>query len=81
MLELAGQMFHVPWSYVLIWGLLASYFFYGTGHQPTFPGIHWYAAFVGTGGQFTSNIIPGILVGKYWSFKNSLIAHDICLFL
>ncbi|KAK6630161.1 hypothetical protein RUM44_005717 [Polyplax serrata] len=68
-----NQIFHVPWTYVLIWGLLASYFFYGTGHQPTFPGIHWYAAFVGTGGQFSSNIIPGFLVGAN-TFGSYIIA-------
>lgn len=41
---------------------LAIYFFYGTGHQPTFPNIVWEAAFVGTGGTFTSNYIPAALV-------------------
>lgn len=57
------ELFNIPWSYVLSWGLLSSYFFYGTGHQPTFPGIHWNAAFVGTSGQIQSTLIPSILVG------------------
>lgn len=37
-------------------------FFYGTGHTPTFPGIHWDAAFVGTGGQFANHIVPTLLI-------------------
>lgn len=39
------------------------YFFYGTGHNPTFPGIQWDAAFVGTSGQFSNHIVPALLVG------------------
>ena len=65
---ISDQLFHVPWSYVLSWGLMSSYFFYGTGHQPTFSGIYWNAAFIGTNGQFSSNIIPGLLVGKFYFF-------------
>nr|CAD7398348.1 unnamed protein product [Timema poppensis] len=52
----AEQLFIVPWSSVLSWGFLASYFFYGTGHQPTFSNIQWEAAFVGTGGIFHTHI-------------------------
>nr|CAD7445140.1 unnamed protein product [Timema bartmani] len=59
----AEQLFIVPWSSVLSWGLLASYFFYGTGHQPTFPNIQWEAAFVGTGGIFHTHVVPALLVG------------------
>ena len=56
-------MFIVPWSSVICWGFLTTYFFYGTGHNPTFPGIQWDAAFVGTGGQFSNHIVPALLVG------------------
>lgn len=42
--------------------LLCQYFFYGTGHQPTFPNIHWSAAFVGTDGTFIHNAIPATLI-------------------
>nr|CAD7264403.1 unnamed protein product [Timema shepardi] len=59
----AEQLFIVPWSSVLSWGLLASYFFYGTGHQPTFSNIQWEAAFVGTGGIFHTHVVPALLVG------------------
>lgn len=60
---LTAQLFVVPWSSVMCWGLLSVYFFYGTGHQPTFPSIQWDAAFVGTGGQFSNHIIPAVLIG------------------
>lgn len=59
----AAQMFSVPWSSVICWGFLTMYFFYGTGHNPTFPGIQWDAAFVGTSGQFSNHIVPALLVG------------------
>nr|CAD7395860.1 unnamed protein product [Timema cristinae] len=59
----AEQLFIVPWSSVLSWGFLASYFFYGTGHQPTFSNIQWEAAFVGTGGIFHTHVVPALLVG------------------
>lgn len=48
------------------------YFFYGTGHTPTFPGIHWEAAFVGTGGQFSNHIVPALLV-----CLNTFAAHIV----
>jgi phosphatidylinositol glycan class O len=57
-----AQLFSVPWSSVICWGFLTTYFFYGTGHNPTFPGIQWEAAFVGTGGQFSNHIVPALLV-------------------
>lgn len=56
------QLFNVPWSSVVCWGFLAMCFFYGTGHTPTFPGIQWEAAFVGTGGQFSNHIVPALLI-------------------
>ncbi|KRT82779.1 hypothetical protein AMK59_4830 [Oryctes borbonicus] len=56
------QLLQVPTSSLLTWVFLAIYFFYGTGHQPTFTNIAWEAAFVGTGGSFTNNYIPATLV-------------------
>lgn len=56
------QLFDVPNISILVWIILAQYFFYGSGHQPTFPNISWEAAFVGTSGVFTSNIIPATLI-------------------
>ncbi|XP_071440560.1 GPI ethanolamine phosphate transferase 3 [Hetaerina americana] len=59
---MSTQLFSVPWSTILWWALLSSYFFYATGHQPTFPSIQWDAAFVGAGGQLGSYIVPAILI-------------------
>uniref|UniRef100_V5GN82 GPI ethanolamine phosphate transferase n=1 Tax=Anoplophora glabripennis TaxID=217634 RepID=V5GN82_ANOGL len=42
--------------------ILAQYFFYAFGHQPTFPNISWEAAFIGTSGIFFSHIIQGTLI-------------------
>nr|CAI5833623.1 unnamed protein product [Callosobruchus analis] len=56
------QLFDVPNISILIWIIMSQYFFYGTGHQPTFPNISWEAAFVGTTGIFSNNIIPGTLI-------------------
>lgn len=47
---------------LLVWVILSQYFFYGTGHQPSFPNINWEAAFVGTSGVFTNNYILGTLI-------------------
>ncbi|GLH12441.1 GPI ethanolamine phosphate transferase 3 [Gryllus bimaculatus] len=69
---LTAQLFAVPWSFVVCWGLLSIYFFYGTGHQPTFPSIQWDAAFVGTGGQFSNHIIPALLIG-FNTFSSQII--------
>jgi phosphatidylinositol glycan class O len=45
-----GDLMHVPWTSVIGWALLEGLYFYGTGHQPTFPSIQWGAAFVGFSG-------------------------------
>jgi len=58
-----AQLMNVPWVAVLCWALLGHYFFYGTGHQATFPNIHWDAAMVGTGGHFAGkHFLPATLV-------------------
>ncbi|KAB0804314.1 hypothetical protein PPYR_01284 [Photinus pyralis] len=56
------KVFDVPSAYILMWMLLSLYFFYGSGHQATFPNIPWEAAFIGNGGDFTNNYIPALLV-------------------
>lgn len=58
-----SELVEVPTPTLLCWFLIAEYFFYGTGHQATFPTIHWDAAFVGTGGHFYGNLLPAILIG------------------
>ncbi|XP_034939736.1 GPI ethanolamine phosphate transferase 3 [Chelonus insularis] len=57
------EFFQISTLSIFCWFLIAEYFFYGTGHQPTFPTIHWDAAFIGTGGHFYGHIIPAILIG------------------
>lgn len=52
----------------MCWFLIAEYFFYGTGHQPTFPTIHWDAAFVGTGGHFYGTFFAAILIGNIFNY-------------
>ncbi|XP_026297320.1 GPI ethanolamine phosphate transferase 3 isoform X3 [Apis mellifera] len=58
-----SELVEVPTPILLCWFLIAEYFFYGTGHQPTFPTIHWDAAFVGTGGHFYGTFFAAILIG------------------
>lgn len=58
------ELLQIPNSAVFCWFLIAEYFFYGTGHQPTFSTIQWDAALVGTNGQFYKNILPTILIGN-----------------
>ncbi|XP_012284367.1 GPI ethanolamine phosphate transferase 3 isoform X2 [Orussus abietinus] len=57
------ELLDVPSSSLLCWFLIGEYFFYGTGHQPTFSTIHWDAAFIGTGGRYYGNLLPAILIG------------------
>ncbi|XP_076350150.1 phosphatidylinositol glycan anchor biosynthesis class O isoform X2 [Tachypleus tridentatus] len=54
--------FHLPSSVILTWVLFSCHGFFVTGHQCTFPSIHWQAAFVGNSGEFSTNLIPGFLV-------------------
>jgi phosphatidylinositol glycan class O len=56
------QLFEIPNMSLLVWVILSQYFFYGTGHQPSFPNIIWEAAFVGTSGIFKNNFVPGTLI-------------------
>ncbi|XP_003703106.1 phosphatidylinositol glycan anchor biosynthesis class O [Megachile rotundata] len=58
-----SELVEVPTPTLLCWFLIAEYFFYGTGHQSSFPTIHWDAAFVGTGGHFYGNLLSAILIG------------------
>ncbi|XP_029669534.1 GPI ethanolamine phosphate transferase 3 [Formica exsecta] len=58
-----SELVDVSMPVLFCWFLLAEYFFYGTGHQATFPTIHWHAAFIGTGGHFYGNLVSAILIG------------------
>ncbi|XP_014259723.1 GPI ethanolamine phosphate transferase 3 [Cimex lectularius] len=55
-----GNLIAVPWWSVLCWSLSSVHFFYATGHQASFPSIHWNSA--GIFGDITSTVVPGILV-------------------
>ncbi|RZC40659.1 GPI ethanolamine phosphate transferase 3, partial [Asbolus verrucosus] len=57
-----NQLFEIPNMSLLVWVILSQYFFYGTGHQPSFPNIIWDAAFVGTSGIFKHNFVPATLI-------------------
>lgn len=68
-----NDLIQVHWSDVIGWHLLEGLFFYGTGHQPTFPTIQWGAAFIGgfSGVEYGSSetnpifgyILPMLFIG------------------
>ncbi|KAF7995365.1 hypothetical protein HCN44_006472 [Aphidius gifuensis] len=68
----SNELLQIPSSSIFCWFLIAEYYFYGTGHQPTFPTIYWDAAFIGTGGHFYGNLIPALLIGIN-TFGSSII--------
>ncbi|ELT98736.1 hypothetical protein CAPTEDRAFT_223087 [Capitella teleta] len=53
----------VNWSFIVLWGLLCSERFFSTGHHATITAIRWEAAFNGFQGDFSSNLIPALLIG------------------
>ncbi len=68
------DLLEVPWECVLGWWLLENFYFYSTGHQPTFPSIHWHSAFIGFSGSdygssssgasiLASVVLPAALIG------------------
>ncbi|XP_076760282.1 phosphatidylinositol glycan anchor biosynthesis class O isoform X2 [Xylocopa sonorina] len=75
-----SELVEVPIPVLLCWFLVAEYFFYGTGHQPTFPTIHWDAAFVGTGGHFYGNLLPAILIAKVKFSEDIMKRGELLLF-
>ena len=68
-----SDLLQVQWSDIIGWHLLEGLFFYGTGHQPTFPTIQWGAAFIGgfSGAEYGSSetnamfgyILPALFIG------------------
>ncbi|XP_014781790.1 GPI ethanolamine phosphate transferase 3 isoform X1 [Octopus bimaculoides] len=70
-LELHSTFYHtsvklenaeVSWTSITMWSLLSICFFYATGHQATIQTIRWESAFVGFYGDFTTHIIPSVLI-------------------
>lgn len=46
----------------MLWTLSSSYWFYGTGHNPSFPAINWNAAFVIQSELEHNKLIPGFFI-------------------
>ena len=67
------DLLQVQWAEVIGWHLFEGLFFYGTGHQTTFPTIQWSAAFIGgfSGAEYGSSetnailgyILPALFIG------------------
>lgn len=52
----------VPWIGVVAHGILSSVFFYSTAHQATIPSIRFESAFTGFHGDFSTNVLPALLI-------------------
>ncbi|XP_062604394.1 GPI ethanolamine phosphate transferase 3-like, partial [Saccostrea cucullata] len=65
------------WTSLVFLCVLASVFFYATGHQATIPTIRWESAFIGLHGDFTNNILPAILIHLN-TFSSHVLAAVIC---
>ena len=82
-----SDLLQVQWSDIIGWHLLEGLFFYGTGHQPTFPTIQWGAAFIGgfSGAEYGSSetnaiigyVLPALLIG--WNTYISRIWFGLLL--
>lgn len=59
---ISGELAEVPNVFIVIWALLGHYFFYASGHQPTFSSIVWDSAFIGFGGALKNIYLQGFLV-------------------
>lgn len=57
-----NDMLQLPWSWVLLWSHFASVGFYATGHQQTFPALHWESATIGTDGNIGNHVLPAVKV-------------------
>lgn len=61
---ITGEMVKPGWPATCAWFVFSIHGFYATGHQPTFPSLHWSAAFVGLEDtQSIGNWAPALLVG------------------
>ncbi|XP_071965885.1 GPI ethanolamine phosphate transferase 3-like [Antedon mediterranea] len=76
-------LLHVPWYIIFSWGLMASEFFFVTGHHATFPSIQFEAGFVGFHGDFPVYLywVPAILIGANTFAANILFALSLPLVL
>ena len=72
----------IPWSTVVMWGLISSNFFFTTGHQATVPNIRWDAAFVGFYGHHNYYAFPALLItlNTFASHMLSTVSLPLLLF-
>lgn len=70
------ELYTVSWLYILLWTLSSSYWFYGTGHNPSFPAIHWNAAFVLQSNVENNTWLPGFFI-----LANTFFSHAVHAFL
>eukprot|EP00112_Aurelia_sp_Birch-Aquarium-sp1_P012524 Seg2632.3 transcript_id=Seg2632.3/GoldUCD/mRNA.D3Y31 product="GPI ethanolamine phosphate transferase 3" protein_id=Seg2632.3/GoldUCD/D3Y31 len=47
---------------IVTWSILASYWFFATGHQATIPSIRFDAAFIGLQGDSGGRVLPALLI-------------------
>jgi len=67
-----NELYTVSWLYILLWTLSSSYWFYGTGHNPSFPAINWNSAFVIQSELENNKLVPGFFCcNKYIFFTSS----------
>ncbi|XP_027847981.2 GPI ethanolamine phosphate transferase 3 [Aphis gossypii] len=71
-----NELYTVNWLYILLWTLSSSYWFYGTGHNPSFPAIHWNAAFVLQSDIKNNTWLPGFFI-----LANTFFSHAVHAFL
>ncbi|XP_077989411.1 GPI ethanolamine phosphate transferase 3, catalytic subunit-like [Glandiceps talaboti] len=55
-----------PWYIIVLWGLMASQYFFATGHQATVPAIRFESGYVGFHGDFPTYLyfLPAIMIGS-----------------
>jgi len=66
----------VNWLYILLWTLSSSYWFYGTGHSPSFPAIHWNAAFI-----LKSDLDVNSWLPRFFVLANTFFSQAVHAFL
>lgn len=64
LLIISDDLMSVSNPLLLCWFLNAEYFFYATGHQPSFSTIHWDAGFIGIDSSLQVHFIQAVLIGN-----------------
>ena len=81
-LRLYISAFHVSWTSILTWSLLASEHFYSTGHQTVVTTIQWQSAFHGFRGDFEHYLLPAtlILMNTFASYILTVVSLPLLVF-